>query len=89
MASMTAAHAARLEAALDKPFRTGDHITTYREALASGLIVAGMVREFSTGKRTYGVILADDYRTEDPFYSPFYDAPKLVVDNCPRIVTNA
>lgn len=89
MASMTAAHAARLEAALDKPFRTDDHDTTYREALASGLIVAGRIREFSTGKRTYGVILADDYRADDPFYSPFYDAPKLIVDQCQQIVTNA
>lgn len=87
--SLTAAHAARIEAALDKPFRTDDHNTTYREALASGLIVAGRIREFSTGKRTYGVILADDFKADDPFYSSFYDAPKLVVDQCPQIVTNA
>ena len=67
--SLTAANAARVEAALDKPFRTDDHNTTYREALASGLIVAGRVREFSSGKRTYGVILADDFKADDPFYS--------------------
>lgn len=89
MASMTAAHAARLETALDKPFVTADHNTSYREALASGLIVAGRIREFSTGKRTYGVILAEDYNADNPFSSPFYDAPKLIVDQCPRVVTNA
>lgn len=87
--SLTAALSARIEAALDKPFRTEDHNTTYREALASGLIVAGRIREFSTGKRTYGVILASDFKAGDPFYSSFYDAPKLVVDQCPQIVTNA
>lgn len=87
--SLSAANAARIEAALDKSFRPEDHNTTYREALASGLIIAGRIREFSTGKRTYGVILADDFKADDPFYSSFYDAPKLVVDQCPRIVTNA
>lgn len=87
--TLTAAHSARIETALDKPFTTADHNTTYREAIASGLIVAGRVREFSTGKRTYGVILADDFKADDPFHSSFYDAPKLVVDQCPLIVTNA
>lgn len=87
--SLSAANAARIEAALNKPFTTADHNTTYREALASGIIVAGRVREFSTGKRSYGVILAEDFKSADPFYSPFYDAPKLIVDQCPRIVTNA
>lgn len=87
MSNMTAAHAARIETALNKSFVTDTVNTTYRQAIADGTIAYGRIREFSNGKRTYGVVLAEDL-TDDPFYSSFYDAPKLVVDSCPRIVTN-
>lgn len=86
--SMTAAHAARMEAALDKPFVTADHNTTYREALVSGLIVAGRIRTMPDGKRKYGVILAEQAIPDNLYYSPFFDAPKLIVDNCTVIATN-
>lgn len=85
MNNITAAQDARRNVALDKPFYTDTLSTTWREAIDSGVIAYGRVRTFSTGKRTYGVILADDIMDSAETAS-FYDAPKYVVDACPAIV---
>lgn len=87
MSNMSAAQLARMNAALDKPFVTDSINTTYREALADGTIAYGRIRDIGEGKRKYGVVLASDL-LEDPYYSPYFDAPKFVVDNCPNIITN-